>query len=735
MSQIPTDKGQRFFLRKGFIALLLALIVAAVLMSAYLMLNHVRMRKLSVLEEKQISLWLDIQRAQILAARHVEMPDPNFGLEEVLQNTLALLAQENVIRHRVMASRQVLESALSAAGMRGEDVLFLLVHDIDAGARRATQHLLNQTDADRKAFSDWYKATFNDLQSQSFLDPLKQGMLLTRQYSERLLAMSIGLLLVSGLVLIAMFWLTWLRKMRVAFQQLNAANENLRAQNFALQRADSQSQVAQQMAKFGYWVMGADGHIACSDGLLHILESRDTAPIQSLDDLVNLSSNAERKKLSQFYSQTLARGTPDEIVRTLKRSTGHLLYLRERIEFPLDQSGHALGVFGIVLDITERKEVENRLIHAQKMEAVGQLTGGIAHDFNNLLAVVTGNAELIRMSDTAATVRYADTILATVKRGMRLVDQLLLFSSRSSLSPEVLYLSDVLAGMSELVPRSLTKQVQLHYYVQPDLWPLYVDRAMLENSLLNLILNATAALGEYGDITLHARNVPDASIQKKDPDTLTVDHLLLEIHDNGLGMTDDVRQRAFEPFFTTRGKGEGGSGLGLSMVYVFVKSSQGAISIDSLSGQGTTVRICLPRSKESIRVAEKRPICVPRGSGERVLVVEDQVELLDIVAAQLESLGYKTCRAENAPDAERILQSDTTVDLLLTDIKLPLGISGIQLAETAIRLRPDLKIIFTSGYADIDYAESSQAIRETEVLRKPIGYQAMAEGVQRVLAS
>ena len=700
---------------------------------AFLLSSHSHIKDVLLLEEEQIELWYELHANQLRATSRQAAPDPRFLLEKVRTDTIRLLEHENRLKSEIEEHISKLRCCMALLRLPPEHIDVLVNADIHPNVREQSGRLLdNSAEESNSAFSTWLVSTMPYMQMPGVNAELEERVLITHQFGERLIFVTAGLLVLLCIVLLVLFWTIWQRKMTQTINQLNAAMERVNQHNVELLRAESQSSIAQQTAKFGYWVRNSNGSITCSDGLLYILGlARQDAP-QTFGELARCSPEKEHEKLQYFYTTSLESGQSGETVRSLKRSDGQVLYLRERIEIPAGAAGDELQVFGIVLDITARREAETRLVHAQKMEAVGQLTGGIAHDFNNLLAVITGNAELIRMEPKGDSTRYAETIINTVDRGKRLVDQLLLFSSRSSLSPEVLYLSDVLAGMSELVPRSLTEQVNLKFELQDDLWPMYVDRATFENSLLNLIINASSAVDDSGTITISARNISHSSHIESLPDDARGDLIELEIRDDGCGMTEEVAQRAFEPFFTTRSKA-GGNGLGLSMVYGFVKSSRGSILIDSEQGEGTSVRIYLPRSMESILLKNKPALTVPRGRGETVLVVEDQQELLDIVTAQLESLGYTTCRAEHAPDAEQILRSDRPIDLMLTDIKLPLGISGVQLAESAIRIRPSMKVVFTTGYADVDFGKATRAIRECKILRKPIGYQAMAEGISETL--
>ena len=327
-------------------------------------------------------------------------------------------------------------------------------------------------------------------------------------------------------------------------------------------------------------------------------------------------------------------------------------------------------------DITELKLAEERLRQAQKMEAVGQLIGGIDHDFNNLLAVITGNAEL--MSDSAEEdSKKIKTILRAGARGAELTRRLLAFSRQQSLSPQAINLQELVDGMFDLLSRTLGATVQIETSSPPELWMAMADPGQVENTLLNLAINARDAMPQGGHLTIDCSNIRlDNAYRGRNPEALAGDYVALRVIDTGFGMPLEVQARAFDPFFTTKDVGQG-SGLGLSMIYGFAKQSGGQVTIDSTDGSGTAITLYLPRAAtatDSKRAPETSD--VPRGGGETILVIEDDDDVRELAIATLDGLGYRVVSAIDAKDARTALAKNTNVDLILSDVILPGGLSS-----------------------------------------------------------
>ena len=382
------------------------------------------------------------------------------------------------------------------------------------------------------------------------------------------------------------------------------------------------------------------------------------------------------------------------------------------------------------------EELDQKLRQSQKMEALGQLTGGIAHDFNNLLTVVMGNAELLaeRLTAQPQLQGLAEMTAKAATRGAELTNRLLAFARRQPLHPKVLDVNQLIAGMDGLLRRTLGEQIEIRIVRQPGLSAALVDQGQLENALLNLCINARDAMPGGGRLTLETANADlDSAYATPLAEVEPGRYVMIAVSDTGIGMDGITLERAFEPFFTTKEMGRG-SGLGLSMVYGFVKQSKGHVQLYSELGHGTTVRLYLPRAEGAAEVApETRSVAVPTGGSEKILLVEDDDIVRDHVAAQLASLGYDVVPVPGGMEAIAALKARADFDLLFTDIVMPGGIDGRQLAEEAHRLRPTLPILFTSGYSEHAIVHQGRLDAGHYFLAKPFRRQDLAAKVRAVL--
>jgi PAS domain S-box-containing protein len=411
-----------------------------------------------------------------------------------------------------------------------------------------------------------------------------------------------------------------------------------------------------------------------------------------------------------------------------KKKNGELFWELASIA-PVKDGEKITNFVAVKEDITERREMEEQLRQSQKMQAVGQLTGGIAHDFNNLLAIVMGNLQLLqeRVSGDAKAREYLDDALWSAKRGGELTHRLLAFARKQPLKPAVIDLNDVVRGMTELLRRTLGASIRIVESLAPNLWKASADRGELENALVNLAVNARDAMRSAGTLTLETRNaVLDEDYAEQYEEVTPGEYVLLAVADTGTGMSPEIMQRAFEPFFTTKEVGQG-SGLGLSMVYGFVKQTGGHISIYSRVGQGTCVKLYLPRALSSPIGREKEsPDVFPEDLGDKViLVVEDEAKLRKVAVKMLDRLGLQSLQAETAKGALELL-ADTHVDVLFTDIELPGGMNGTELAEAAHQLYPELKVLFTTGYARETTLHHRGLHERAPWLLKPYSHQELA---------
>jgi signal transduction histidine kinase len=391
-------------------------------------------------------------------------------------------------------------------------------------------------------------------------------------------------------------------------------------------------------------------------------------------------------------------------------------------------------------EITERRQAEDALRQSQKMEAIGQLTGGVAHDFNNLLMVITNNLDLLVRAEPG-TERHGNLIEAAQRaaaRGAQLTGQLLAFARRQTLRPESRPINELIREFDVLASRMLGETIDVEFRLDPSAGTTHVDPAQFGSTLLNLVVNARDAMLAGGRLIVQSGNVTlDARTAGRHPDALAGNYVMVEVTDSGSGMPPEVLERATEPFFTTKGPGEG-TGLGLSQVHGFVRQSGGFLTLESIVGTGTTIRIYLPQGAGTATATSPQPPSSAVGSG-TVLVVEDAPDVLDVVVAQLEELGYTTLAASNGPEALQILQAaETRIDLLLTDIVMPGGMTGVELVRAARTVRPGLPAVLSSGYiaggtatmADGEAAMTADLL----VLSKPYQQAELARVVSQALA-
>ena len=383
-------------------------------------------------------------------------------------------------------------------------------------------------------------------------------------------------------------------------------------------------------------------------------------------------------------------------------------------------------------DLTRLREIEARMESNRRLAALGQLTGGIAHDFNNLLAVIMGNSELLA-AKLGSKDRLLNGILRSAERGAELTQRLLAFSRRQPLRPETFDIGALITAMSPLIERTLGETITVETVVATGLWPVLADLGQVENALLNLAINARDAMPDGGRLTIECRNETlDEAYATQHTEIEAGDYVVLSVRDTGVGMSPKVKNKVFEPFFTTKEVGKG-SGLGLSMVFGFAKQSGGQVTIESEENQGTNVKLYLRRAEQRPSPKRKRAEGrVPSGKGELVLVVEDDPDVGDLTVKMLEGLGYRVVYATEAESAQTLLEQEK-IDLLLSDVVLPGGISGPEFAEAARQRNPDIKVIFMSGYP-AEASKSHDILAPGSVLlNKPFRRSELAKVVSEML--
>lgn len=385
------------------------------------------------------------------------------------------------------------------------------------------------------------------------------------------------------------------------------------------------------------------------------------------------------------------------------------------------------------------RQTEEALRQSQKMEAVGQLTGGIAHDFNNLLTGIMGSLDLmkrrIESGRTGDLDRLMEAALASAGKAASLTHRLLAFARRQSLDASSVDANALIASMEELLHRTLGEQVQLQTDLAEGAWPVLADANQLESAVLNLSINARDAMPDGGDLLISTRNVVVGEAEAREHSGLKPgEYVLIRVADSGEGMSPDVASKAFDPFFTTKPIGQG-TGLGLSMVYGFARQSGGQVTLESRLGEGSTISLYLPRAESVAPPAEPEPLLRPsRGAGETVLVVEDEPAVRLLVLEVLRELGYAALEATDSESAIPILQSAHRIDLLISDVGLPGGLNGRQLAEVARQHRPDLPVLFMTGYAEKAAQRRGFLGAGMEMMIKPFAMEALAMKVREILA-
>jgi PAS domain S-box-containing protein len=466
--------------------------------------------------------------------------------------------------------------------------------------------------------------------------------------------------------------------------------------------------------------------------------------------------------LARFYAAVAARVPVGGELR-MRNKLGDLRWMRCDGVPRFDETGNFLGYIGCNVDMTElylaadlleakviertqaylaiteqlqaemhaRERAEHALRQAHKMEAVGQLTGGLAHDFNNLLTGIIGNLELMQnraaKSGNTEFDSYMEGARSAARRATALTHRLLAFSRRQTLEPRQLRLEEMMEDVEELIRRTVGPSISVQVQHALELWPTHCDQNQLENALLNLAINARDAMPEGGSLTIETDNIVlDKTFAAEQGDVSAGDYVIISVRDTGTGMAEDIVSRAFDPFFTTKPSGQG-TGLGLSMIYGFVKQSGGHIRITSEAGQGTMVRMYLPRCLDEAPKPETPavPPEVPCGHGERIMIVDDESSVRLSVSEMLGDLGYDVVAAEDGPSALALLEEAAPVDLLIADIGLP-GMSGQQLAEAARLQWPGLKVLFITGYAENGASTIFSPEAGMEVVTKPFTMSVLA---------
>jgi signal transduction histidine kinase/CHASE3 domain sensor protein len=489
----------------------------------------------------------------------------------------------------------------------------------------------------------------------------------------------------------------------------------------------------------GVLVLDAKGVVLFSNAAArNLLGHQDGASVRDIQKL-SVGYHADgvtRLTGREMPSAQVLRGEPfDEQEIVLRPADGrpaqHLVVSGR----PLRDASDAISGAALVYhDVTAWRETERKLQQSQKLDAIGKLTGGVAHDFNNMLTVITGTTETLvaGLGDHPTLQKTAELIDVAAERCSELIQHLLAFARRQPLHPRNVDINGTVLDIAKLLRPTLGEQIEIDSILEPEVAAAHIDASQLANSLLNMAINARDAMPEGGKLLLETRNVVlDEAYAQANPDVLPGPYVMLAVSDSGTGMSKEVQDKVFEPFFTTKDVGKG-SGLGMSMVYGFVKQSGGHIRIYSEAGHGTTIKLYLPpaRGPTAVAVAAAAP---PAGGSETILVVEDDDLVRNFVTTQLQSLGYQTLDTSDGPAALQAVKNGLRFDLLFTDVILPSGMTGRQLADEVAKHRPGIKVLYTSGYTDNAIVHQGRLDPGVLLLSKPYRKSQLARMVRQAL--
>ena len=499
-----------------------------------------------------------------------------------------------------------------------------------------------------------------------------------------------------------------------------------------LEKAKARLEIATRLSRLVAWEFDAELNAATFSDEAKAICGIPSNSSLSLEEFLSFYIAADRRRLEQAIQECLTEGTAYDLdleIETSKRGRSWIRTIGQAVS----DGDRVVRIQGALQDVTDRILLQRKASHAQKMEAVGQLTGGLAHDFNNLLTIVIGNTELLeeQLDGHPELAGLAQSARSAAERGGKLVEHLLAFARRQSLRAAPVNVAQLTIAMTTLLRRTLGPTICIDFSIQADLWEALADAAQLESALLNLCLNARDAMPSGGSIDIEAHNheiCSDSSGQL--PSLSKGQYVCISVSDSGNGMSPEITARACEPFFTTKGSGKG-SGLGLSMVCGFVQQSKGEVQIESESGLGTTVRMYLPRATS--HAASPAPRGGVQGGAERILLVDDESDIRRYGTRQLEEFGYTVIACDNGDDALELLREGGAFDLLLTDMVMPGKIDGIGLAQRARVLDPNLKVLLSTGYSERVLMEIVE--HGFLVLKKPYRKNELALKVREALAA
>ncbi|PDT91389.1 hybrid sensor histidine kinase/response regulator [Bradyrhizobium sp. Y36] len=536
-----------------------------------------------------------------------------------------------------------------------------------------------------------------------------------------------------------------------AYGELREANANLERDLIIRRRAEEEARASEERfrdyaetASDWFWETGPDHCFTyLSDRVIAFgMDPKVRIGTRRVDTALDRETEPEKWRA---HLATLDRHEPFRKFEYRGRdTTGRMHHFSVNGKPVFDADGRFTGYRGSATDLTSQHETEERLRQAQKMDAIGQLTGGVAHDFNNVLTVITGTIEIIRdeLADKPELAAIAQLIDDAAARGAEITSQLLTFARRQPLEPREIDVNALVVETAKLLKPILGEHIEIDTRLADDVWSAMADPSQLSSAIVNLAVNARDAMPGGGRLTLETANREldgmsssgDGMGRAGDGDVLRGAFVMVAVSDTGHGIPADIRERVFEPFFTTKDVGRG-TGLGLSMVYGFARQTGGTVAIESEEGQGTVMRLFLPRSKGEApaKSAPVQPLATARGH-ETILVVEDDPLVQGYVIAQLGSLGYRTLVAGDGASALALVDQGARFDLLFTDIIMPGGMNGRELADAVRLRRPGVRVLFTSGYTDDTIVHEGHLDPGVALLGKPYRKSELSEKIREVLA-
>jgi PAS domain S-box-containing protein len=506
-----------------------------------------------------------------------------------------------------------------------------------------------------------------------------------------------------------------------------------------LQREREQLDLANRVVGLGYTDQDMiTKQFFWSDQLYRILGFEEERPEASQELFRSRIHPDDLQSVTDIYEKSFAEPGAHENEYRIVLPNGTVRQIHAIREFIRDENEQPIRFIGTIMDVTESRNREEQLRQAQKMESVGQLTGGLAHDFNNILAGLQGNLELIRQENTTKEEMYRriDRATAIVRRGAKLTRHLLAFSRKQSLVTKSVNLRDLDDSTFDFMQRTLGESITLKSDFPPDLWSAEVDLGQLENAVLNLSINARDAMPQGGDLTFTAQNIQvDQNDGKSSHNLTTGDYIALAIQDTGTGIPANELDSVFEPFFTTKDVGQG-SGLGLSMVFGFAQQSGGTVAIDSTVGIGTRVTLYLPRAQDKVTTPTDSDIKLPaeHDHSKRIMVIEDDPEVLEVITLTLNNMGYEVIEGGDGSNAINVsLAQDSSIDLLLTDVVLPNGINGPDMADAIVQIWGNMKVLLMSGYAQSEILRTTNEDLRYPLIQKPFPMEKLRDKVGEIL--